>query len=403
MPSPWCPGTGCERQVVHTDKGMAVTLLNAHIATHTSDASRKQGSGPSESEKLPTPKITQSRRVESWSPSQTTWKPYKIGTGIPKEECGTQPTDCGDSDPLEQLSRAYPNTAVKPNAGQAESTRRRAAIPVAKDARRSEELNTSQGPGKLPRMPPAKAQDKAATHERRVRCVQEHCRRGGDPANPVNTTGQHVPGKGPADTDTRKMGPSGKLRDDYFPTDATATMEQKEGARDAVKGEAAPIKSGYKKQQTPINSVGEVRLQEKSKCESCVVPTNQQLRVRPRQVREHKPFRKRWKSTPQKQDKKNPKAEMNKDEAAKTEEAPTALVPGSWLALRQSAGAIKGRNRPRQRGQHTWNVKASASGNIRIAPKQAKDRAPVVLNHHIFDPKSGRGKGTARKQPAPRL
>ena len=146
-----------------------------------------------------------------------------------------------------------------------------------------------------------------------------------------------------------------------------------------------------------------MRPQEKSKCESCVVPTSQKVRVRPRQIQEHKPFRKRWKLTPQKQGNKNPKAETSKGKAAKTEEAPTALASGSWLAPRQSAGAIKGRNRPRQRGQHTWNVKASAPGNIRIAPKQAKDRAPVVLNHHIFDPKSGRGKGTARKQPAPRL
>ena len=139
------------------DKGLAVALLNAHIATHTSDTSRKQGSGPSKSEKLPTPKITQSRRVESWSPSQTTWEPYRIGTGIPKEECGTQPIDGRDSDPLEQLSRANPSIAVKPNAGQAELARRRAVIPVAKGARRSEERDASQVPGKIPRMPLTKA------------------------------------------------------------------------------------------------------------------------------------------------------------------------------------------------------------------------------------------------------
>ena len=114
-------------------------------------------------------------------------------------------------------------------------------------------------------------------------------------------------------------------------------------------------------------------------------------------------FWSRWKPTPQKQDNKNPKAETSKGEAAKTEEAPTALVSGSRLALRQSAGAVKGRNRPRQLGQHTWNknFKASASGNFRIARERAIDGAPVVLNHHIFDPKSGRGKGTVWKQPAP--
>ena len=106
--------------MVRTDKEMAVALLSAYTATHTLDTSRKQGSGLIKSEKVTRPKITQSMRVEAWSSSQITWKPYKTSTGIPKEEGSLQLLACGDADPREQPSRTDPISALQPEARQEE-------------------------------------------------------------------------------------------------------------------------------------------------------------------------------------------------------------------------------------------------------------------------------------------
>ena len=121
MPTLQCPFAGCEEQVVNTDKELAIALFNAHIGTHTADTGRNQGSGPNKSEKLTRPKITQGMLVESWNSFQALWKLYKNGTGISEEECGLQLVYCCDADLLEQLLRADPNVASKPEAEQLES------------------------------------------------------------------------------------------------------------------------------------------------------------------------------------------------------------------------------------------------------------------------------------------
>ena len=40
-----CPFTGCEEQVINTDKDVAIALFNAYISTHTANTGRNQGSG----------------------------------------------------------------------------------------------------------------------------------------------------------------------------------------------------------------------------------------------------------------------------------------------------------------------------------------------------------------------
>ena len=224
--------------MVRTDKEMAVALLSAYTATHTLDTSRKQGSGLIKSEKVTRPKITQSMRVEAWSSSQITWKPYKTGTGIPKEEGSLQLLACGDVDPREQPSRTDPISAPQPEARREESIRRRTAIPVAKGARCSEKLSTPQEPDELSQVSLAKAQGKAATYKRQVRDVQERGREGGEPVNATNPPGQRVLGNVPADADNGKESLNGKLGVECSPKDAVSTMVQKEGARKTLVLEA---------------------------------------------------------------------------------------------------------------------------------------------------------------------
>ena len=54
-----CPFADCDEQVVNADKEVAIALYNAHISTHTTNTGRNPGNGPSKSEKLSRPKITQ--------------------------------------------------------------------------------------------------------------------------------------------------------------------------------------------------------------------------------------------------------------------------------------------------------------------------------------------------------
>ena len=173
------------------------------------------------------------------------------------------------------------------------------------------------------------------------------------------------------------------------PTGAGAVTDQKEMARDAVKGEAAVTKPGYRKQQAPASPANKTKLHTQTKRESCTVPFNQQVRGGSGQLRRHKLCRKRWKPPPQKQDTSDPKAETNEDETAKAEKAPTTCIPGNWSIPRRSTRAIKGRNKPRQlsRRARNSNVKVSTSGNIEVTMTQLKNGAAVVLNRHIFDPK----------------
>ena len=108
-----CPFTGCEEQVINADKDVAITLFNAHISTHTANAGRNQGSGPSKSKKLTRPKITQGMLVESWNSFGVLWNLYKKGAGLSEAECGLQLIYCCDKELMEQLLLADPNIVLR--------------------------------------------------------------------------------------------------------------------------------------------------------------------------------------------------------------------------------------------------------------------------------------------------
>ena len=121
MPTLECPFAECEEQVVNTDKDVAIALFNAHISTHTANTGRTQGNGPSKSEKLSRPKITQGMLVESWNSFQVLWKLYKKGAGLSEAECGLQLIYCCDEELMVQLLRADPNIVAKPETEQLET------------------------------------------------------------------------------------------------------------------------------------------------------------------------------------------------------------------------------------------------------------------------------------------
>ena len=114
MPTLECPFADCEEQVVNTDKDVAIALFNAHISTHTANTGRTQCNGPSKSEKLSRPKVTQGMLVESWNSFQVLWKLYKNDVDLSEADRSLQLIYCCSEELRGQLFRADPKLTAKP-------------------------------------------------------------------------------------------------------------------------------------------------------------------------------------------------------------------------------------------------------------------------------------------------
>ena len=402
MPSLQCPLTNCDEQVENADRELADALLNAHIATHTMDTRRSQGSGPDKSEKLTRPKITQGILMESWNSFLARWKLYKTGTGLSEAECGLQLIYCCDEDLLKQTLRADPNLVTKPEAEQLEAIRKLAVIPIAMGMRRSETLNMVQESGEPSRAFLAKVQGKAATCQFRTKCAEDCCREKGNPVDFTNTIVKYVLVNGLVDAEIRREVLGWELLDESTLTDAIAFIEQKEMARDAFKGEAAAIKTGYRKQQASTGTADEAKLRKKAKCEGCATPFNQYVRGKSGQIREHKLCKKCWRATSQKREMTEPRAKPSGDETVKTEEASTLFVSGNWSIPYQGMGAIKHRSKHSKRTQND-NLGVPGSSSNETSVVQQRGEVAMALHHHAGDPTSGGAGERVRQQPTLQL
>ena len=121
----------------------------------------------------------------------------------------------------------------------------------------------------------AKVQGKAATCEFRTKCTDECCREGEKSNDFTDTIVKYVLVNGLSDAEIRREVFGWKLLDESSLSDAVAFIEQKEIARDAFKGEAAAIKTRYRKQQATASPADEAKLRKKVKCKSCDAQINQ--------------------------------------------------------------------------------------------------------------------------------
>ena len=122
-------------------------------------------------------------------------------------------------------------------------------------------------------------------------------------------------------------------------------IEQKEMARDAFKGKAAAVKTGYRKQQTTVSQSDEVKLRKKVKCKSCDAQINQFALARSGKLCEHKLCKQCWKSAKQKRESKNPKAAAAQEEKVKPDEASTLFVSSNLALSCQGIAGGKVRNK----------------------------------------------------------
>ena len=112
-------------------------------------------------------------------------------------------------------------------------------------------------------------QRKAATCEFRTKCREECCREGEKSVDFTDTIVKYALVNGFSNAEIRREVLGWKLLDESSLSDAVAFIEQKEMARDAFKGEASAIKTGYRKQQATASPADEAKLRKKVKCESC--------------------------------------------------------------------------------------------------------------------------------------
>jgi len=248
-----CPFPNCAEVVTNAVKDVAIALFNAHVSTHTVNTGRMQSNGSSKSEKLSRPTVTQGMLEEAWNSFKVLWNLYKSGAGLSHAELGLQLIYCCDEDLMEQLLRADPRIVSKSEKDQMESIRNLAVVPVAMGVRRSEMLNMSQDVGELSRTFLAKIQGKAATCEFKTKCKEACCLSNAISVDFTSTIVKYVLVNGLVDAEIRREVLGWKSLDESSLADTVAFIEQKEMARDAFKGEAAGVKTGYRKQQVAVS------------------------------------------------------------------------------------------------------------------------------------------------------
>ena len=267
-----CPFPSCDEKVENQDKEIAIALFNAHVSTHTVSSPATPGSGgsSSRSEKLSRPKISQGMLEEAWNSFLILWKLYKNGAALTTKECGLQLIYCCEQELMEQVLRAEPELTTKTEIEQLSAIRKLAVVPVAMGVRRSELLNLSQDVGEPSRSFLSRIQGKAATCDFKIKCEESCCSGSDKLVDFTSVVVKYVLVNGLSDSDIRREVLGWKDLDSSTLVNTVAFVEQKEMARDAFKGEAAAVKSGYKKQCSE-----ELKMQRKIKCGGCDVQINQ--------------------------------------------------------------------------------------------------------------------------------
>ena len=433
-----CPCPDCGEAVTNADKDVAIALFNAHVSTHTVNTGRIHSNSSSKSEKLSRPKVTQGMLEEAWNSFTVLWNLYKNGAGLSQAELGLQLIYCCDEDLMEQLLRADPSIVSKSEKEQMESIRSLAVVPVAMGVRRSEMLNMSQDVGELSRAFLAKIQGKAATCEFKTNCKEACCQGKAISVDFTSTIVKYVLVNGLVDAEIRREVLGWKSLDESSLADTVAFIEQKEMARDAFKGEAAGVKTGYKKQQASVSPSDKFKLRKRVKCEDCDSQINQFARARSGKLCEHKFCKPCWQ-------KKNKQKEMESSKGGTkvvendvtADEASTLFVScnnvrkpiksrskrGSFnktsvavaggeqlnsvaipIKENQLSVAIQNNRNYMEELPQVERENQSRHDNIDIVKiAYIKNEAAIVLDHHIFDSKAGWVKRNAWKQPTLRL
>ena len=359
MPRLPCPFNGCSHATEDESENLAIALFNAHVSTHTvTTANNVQRVGPSKSEKIARPRLSQGMPEEGWNSFIVQWKIYKSSAALTEDEGKLQLIYCCEQDLLEHVLRSDPDITGKAEPDQLASIRRLCVIPVAMGVRRSDVLNLAQDSAELARSFLSRIQGKAATCNFVTSCNAVCCKNNPPKVDFSDVVIKYVLVNGLADAEIRRDVLGWKDLDTSSVADTIAFVENKEMARDAYKGELSAVKTQYVKQQQ------DPRLKMKAKCESCDVQVNPFVLLKSGKISSERKFcAKCWKAKGVKS------FGTDKKKAEDT---------GEGAALFHGIAMIN---------------------NKRIETTRYKGRKAIVLSHHIFDSANGWRQRSADKQP----
>ena len=441
------------KQVVHTDEDVAIALFNAHIRSHTADAGRNNGSDREKRKKLTELKITQGMSMDSWNSFQVLWKLYKDDADLSEADRSLQLIYCCSEELKRQLFRADPKITAKPEIKQLKSIRKLAVVPDAMGVRHYKMLNISQEVGERPRVLLEKEQGEEATCE--LKCAEKCCREEEESVEFTDVTVKYALVNGLAAAEIRSEVLDRNLLEENSQAETIAFVEQKETARhalkgggekesvnfakhvmdnvetprdvlgwdllnessradavtfieqremdrDACRGKATIVKTGYREQQTTVSSAVEAKLHVEIKCRSCIARVSQNVRGQLGQLSEHRLCKKCWKSTLQRRDTEEPGAKADKEDTVQAEGESSLATSNTWSPSCQSTGATEVRNRARNCNICAWenHVKVLLSVNNEVTMMQSGKGVNVALDHHIFDYGFGWLKGRVWKRPS---
>ena len=267
----------------------------------------------------------------------------------------------------------------------------------------------------MSRMFLAKIQGKAATCEFKTKCKEARCQGTAILVDFTSTIVKYVLVNGLVDAEIRREVLGSKSLDESSLADTVAFIEQKEMASDAFKGEAAGVKTSYRKQQVLVSPSDEVKLRKRVKCETCDSQMNQFTRTRLGKLCGHKFCKPCWQKKNKQRGVKSFKVETEAIENNVTADGALTLFVSNNFTKKIARNVQEYRVIPSIMASNnvrkvvkSWSKrdrfnKISVAGAEDIKVAYIKHEAAIVLDHHIFNSMAGWVKRNAWKQQTLRL
>ena len=151
--------------------------------------------------------------------------------------------------------------------------------------------------------------------------------------------------------------------------------------RDADRGEAGIVKTGYGIQQKTVIPAVEAKLLQKIKCGICKAQIDKNAVGKSKRRRKPRLCKKCWQSTLQRRDTKGPGAKADEEDTAKAEGESSLAAPSAGSTSCQSRGATKVRIRARNRTNRAQKnyVKILGPDKDKVTMSQLEEGVTVAV------------------------
>ena len=401
MPIRQCPYPGCTYATEDVTDALAAEYFAIHRTAHTAAAPVKQK--PPE---INRPRIDTGSSEEVWNTFNTRWTMFKRGTTLTADETVQQLFQCCSDALGDAIIKGYPTATSGTEAHLSEVIKKLAVVPVARVVRRMEVLSMKQDHGETTRSYQARLTGKASTCGYNMVCSSDTCNVVNDFANVII---KDVLIHGLVDEEIKKDVVGWADVDDKTVEETVKFAEAKEMARDATNKPviaAAPISTKLPKDNNKSKSSGKDK--DKIRCPDCNVLTDKFFWHRKRQKRiECTKCRECWQKDAQPQ-----RSPANQDVAAVVDETSALLIGAmSNITAPEKRYRLYGVNVPNSDpslyleppSDPPVQTEVASTSNPRIPQSDQGRQSPIILDHHIFDSKSGWRRSESMAHPSLRL